>query len=328
MARKTASELWRDALIRHQVYLMRSAGTLRRMIVDLLAESEKEIRTQINNHSSKRPVASLKLLADVAKLRKKAFSQVDKRWLSSLIDLTEKEPTFLSTTLKEISPIALQLDRMTKPQVQQVVKTSTVMGKTAQEWFDALVEKDVDRITTQIRLAEERGSEQTKLLLGLFGPGGQSARTNRDVETLLLTLVLGLTSQVRAEYFAVNSDIVDYWRFVAVLDSHTTILCRSLSNRKFPMGKGPWPPLHWRCRSTGVPIIRGFGPEPEEVSYSPWLRTQPVAFQNEILGVRRGELFRKGGLNLDRFVDYNTYHQYTLDELAIRESEAFRRAFD
>ena len=60
-------------------------------------------------------------------------------------------------------------------------------------------------------------------------------------------------------------------------------------------------------------------------SYSAWLKAQPVALQNDALGATRGTLFREGGLAVERFVN-PAGRPLTLEELAARRPEAFRRA--
>jgi hypothetical protein len=44
------------------------------------------------------------------------------------------------------------------------------------------------------------------------------------------------------------------------------------------------------------------GTVPGITTYDQWLRTQPRAFQNEVLGVKKAQAFR-GGLKLDKFID-------------------------
>lgn len=44
------------------------------------------------------------------------------------------------------------------------------------------------------------------------------------------------------------------------------------------------------------------GQVPGKVSYDRWLRRQPTAFQNEVLGVKKAKAFRKG-LRMDQFID-------------------------
>jgi hypothetical protein len=43
--------------------------------------------------------------------------------------------------------------------------------------------------------------------------------------------------------------------YVATLDSRTTPICRSLDGKKFPIGVGPKPPLHFSCRSVRVALL-------------------------------------------------------------------------
>ena len=64
---------------------------------------------------------------------------------------------------------------------------------------------------------------------------------------------------------------------------------------------------------------------PAKVTYGEWLARQSVEFQDDVLGVTRGRLFRKGGLKLTKFVS-RTGDEIPLSELARREADAFRAA--
>lgn len=67
------------------------------------------------------------------------------------------------------------------------------------------------------------------------------------------------------------------------------------------------------------------GPVPGDTTYQTWLGGQSKAFQDDLLGVTKGKLFRDGGLKLDRFVNRQG-DELTLHELAGREAAAFRAA--
>lgn len=56
------------------------------------------------------------------------------------------------------------------------------------------------------------------------------------------------------------------------------------------------------------------GTVPVRTNYDQWLRGQPTSFQNEVLGVKKAQAFRKG-LTLDKFADRRG-GALTLDELA------------
>lgn len=69
------------------------------------------------------------------------------------------------------------------------------------------------------------------------------------------------------------------------------------------------------------------GQVPKGQTYEQWLRRQPEGFQNEVLGPSKAKLFRKGGLELRKFVDGQSGRPFTLSELKKREGEAWSRAF-
>ncbi len=61
------------------------------------------------------------------------------------------------------------------------------------------------------------------------------------------------------------------------------------------------------------------GQTPARTTYAEFLERQSKEFQDEVLGVRRAQLFRSGRLSLDRFVD-QVGKKFTLAELAVREA--------
>ncbi len=68
------------------------------------------------------------------------------------------------------------------------------------------------------------------------------------------------------------------------------------------------------------------GTTPAKVSYQEWLDRQSPQFQNDVLGDVRGALFRRGGLPLTKFVDRGTFKEFTLEQLARRNRDAFIKA--
>lgn len=98
------------------------------------------------------------------------------------------------------------------------------------------------------------------------------------------------------------------------------------------------------CRSTTTPVLKSWkelginlkeaqegtraslsGQVPSSMTYDEWLRKQPKAVQEDVLGVTKAKLYRDGDLSVDRFVD-RAGHELTLDELRRKEADAFERA--
>lgn len=67
------------------------------------------------------------------------------------------------------------------------------------------------------------------------------------------------------------------------------------------------------------------GPVSGDLSYEKWLRTQSTQFQDDVLGITKGKLFRDGGLSLDKFVHRNG-DEVTISELVTLERQAFQAA--
>src|SRR5690606_2054484 len=147
----------------------------------------------------------------------------------------------------------------------------------------------------------------------------------------------------RHEAYAANGDILAGYRWSAVLDQRTSSTCRALDGRIFQFGKGPMPPAHVNCRSSTTPVLRDEwaeltrgakrssmnGPVDAGTTYYEWLRRQPAAFQDEVLGPTRGKLLRDGGLSARRFAELQLDRRWqplTLREMAALEPLAFKRA--
>lgn len=143
------------------------------------------------------------------------------------------------------------------------------------------------------------------------------------------------------------------YRWISILDSLTSQICRSLDGQVFPFAKGPLPPAHPNCRSSIIAEMIGkwlkrdasgrFDKRDEraaqgaggkeavdgKVTYYEWLKTQPEAFQNDALGVTRATLFRKGGMSAAAFAKLNLgrhFEPLTLDEMRKLAPRAFKRA--
>lgn len=67
------------------------------------------------------------------------------------------------------------------------------------------------------------------------------------------------------------------------------------------------------------------GTVPAKTTYQQWLKKQPVKFQDEVLGKAKGQLFRKGDVPLDKFVDKRGATM-TLKQLAKTRPTAFQEA--
>lgn len=169
--------------------------------------------------------------------------------------------------------------------------------------------------------------------------GVGDAISKRALGGLVRTATNAVATQSRQSTYEANSDILNGWQYVATLDGRTTLICIGLDGKVFEVGSGPYPPQHFGCRSADVPVTKSWrqlglpfgeigpgtrasmnGQVPGSITYSKWIKQQPRAFQREVLGRGRLEIFDRGELPLDRFTD-SANRVLTLGELRAKEAD-------
>lgn len=99
--------------------------------------------------------------------------------------------------------------------------------------------------------------------LALAGGEKGTRLANHQIMSLVRTSVNQVSNTASQETYKANSEITKKYRYVATLDSNTTLLCASKDGKLFDYEEGPMPPLHFNCRSTTVPVIDWDGLEKE-----------------------------------------------------------------
>lgn len=381
----TANEQLADALIRHQVFLMRHARQLSSEAAEILNEDEDRIVEIIAAGYSPTSRARLaRLLPRVIDLRTDAWRRVRVLLRADLQALATQEREFLIEATERAMPVELDLEA---PAVSGLAGGLIAGGRDLRDHVRDAQRADASAISATLFLAQNQAQtarEAARSVVGRQRANGRDGilqRARNNLEAIARTMVTGVTSEVRQRLWGTNKDIVQREVYTAVLDGRTTPICRSLDGSVFGLAEGYFPPIHMNCRSIRVPLIDGevvgqrnsipivqrrllreyaaqngirpiprtrdqlprgqkgnfdqfraararelIGSQPlDGVTYATWLARQPVQFQDDVLGVTRAKLWRRGDLTLDRFVD-ESGRQFTLKELAQRDADAFREA--
>ena len=390
---QTVNDELRDALIRHQVYLLRYSASLRNRFAALLDATEQDVADQIRKVLRKSD--GLRTPADVARLNKlmglikeirgEAWDHASADFEDQLKQLAASEPVFIAGIMSTLSPVELELTMPPERQMIGIVTARPFEGRLLSEWAETMAAEDLRRIQSAIQMgmiSGESADEITRRVMGtakLDGIDGITEISRRQVQAIVRTAVQSVANSVRDEFFQENEDVMDLDLFVATLDGRTTAICRALDGKQFVVGTGPRPPLHFNCRSIRVAVFDGnvlgsrpakagtrrelldefaqkndledvatrddlpyglktkfdayerqrirelTGQVPAATTYQEWLSRQSVAFQNDVLGKTKADLFRKGDLTLDKFVSVSG-KELTLEQLALKYPDAFTRA--
>ena len=337
-----------DAATRHQVHVQRYAGgslkKLAKFITKAISTAKARVADGLSLYGSKRYERQIQALqGDLATI----YGDMKGQAIFDLAEFGGYEAEFNMTLLGKVVRAVVQLNTPVPAQIAAAALADPMdleVGKGRQRIsiagaLDEFGTKKSAEIISQIRVGSALGETSDQIARRLTPLG---IKQKDQAAALVNTMTNHIASTARVEVLKDNDDILKGMRRIATLDSRTTLFCMSIDQTIIPLD-GPRPPYHWRCRTTLVPVFKdeyareipgstrpSIGPDGAEqvsskTSYSEWLSRQPAAFQRDVLGPARYELFSKGKLTLDKFIDDNG-KTLTLQQLKDLEPLAFERA--
>lgn len=265
----TANEALFDALVRHQIGLMRLSSSVRNDINRVLNATEDDLRDAINRRLSnadggrgETETRRLQTLLNIVKnIRLEAWDQLDTEWLEAMYDITVAEGGSFVKTLNTVSPAVLDTVLPAVSKLKAIVDTDLFEGRTFKEWIAKVKQDDLVRMGGAIRQGMIQGESSQQIagrVLGTAAFGqtdGVTEMTRRNAEAITRTAINNFANEARTLVALENKDIIPAEIFVATLDNRTTPVCRANDGKRFAVGVGPKPPLHFNCRSLRVPLL-------------------------------------------------------------------------
>lgn len=208
----------------------------------------------------------------------------------------------------------------------------TDFSTTGEDWWTrqgaTLVQRVGDTLMTSVSLEESLPQAQARIR-GTSAQGfqdGVMAKAKQDAARLLTTEVTNATSEAHVALAAANAEEAILVH-VSILDSRTSMICiarhglRYTADTHEPIGHAlPYlngVPYHPNCRSQIIPGTRTGGPIPK-ADLDTWLLTQSKAFQDDLLGPKRAQMWREGTLKSTRdLLDAVSGRPLTLEELGV-----------
>lgn len=241
---------------------------------------------------------------EIVEVAKRGSDAVRRLTTERLHELTREESEWVAESARKV----LGVEPVPAPAAVEKVTTRPFLGDNVERWFGKMLAVPMgDKARAWVQTGLQRGlttDQITRVLRDkiLTGEG------TRAVQTLVRTAATHASTVARGESFRGLG--VTHWRFVATLDTKTSIQCAANDGKTFALGEGPQPPLHPNCRSTAVPDFgepigtraSTDGPVPAEQTFAEWLEGRTVAEQDEMLGRTRAQAWRAGDLSLDRML--------------------------
>ena len=264
-----------------------------------------------------------KKLAAVKKVLKSNFTDFKKEFDKIIIELSEYEAEFEKRALE--STIKYDFDLPSSEQIKSAVLSTPLSisgangGSLVDGFYKDVTEGEIKRITNIMTMGYAQGKTNYQITQDLKNMGFNL--TGRNVEYLVRTTMQHTANQARQATWKANKKVITAVEWVSTLDSKTSTVCQALDGRKYPLDKGPRPPAHVNCRSTTIAVLDKRFKELEKgrtrtardletgktknvsanTTYYSWLKRQPAAVQDSIIGKTKGKLLRNGGLTSKRF---------------------------
>lgn len=346
--------------IRHALGLERYGNGVVYRVIGKLNEADKRLYTELvqaleGTGSSFKIERLESLLGSVRAANAAAFEQAGRELTESLKSFVEYELSYQRQMLSTAIPVSFasisptQVFAAAYAQPFRVSKNGAVPMA---QYLTGLTDARVKAVRDAVSLGFLEGQTTDQIVRKIKGTkasnyaDGLMERSRRDIEGMVRTALNHTANVAQQKTFEANSDVMKGWMFHATMDGRTSITCASLNGKVYPIGKGPIPPLHINCRSAATPITKSFkemgidlpeivmvgktratmdGQIPAETTFTDWLKSKPAGFQDEVLGVTRGKLFRANEIEVDRFTN-NKGVVYSLDQLRQRDAELFTKA--
>jgi SPP1 gp7 family putative phage head morphogenesis protein len=256
--------------------------------------------------------------------------------LRELTGLSDVEAAAARALLETVASgrIALGFGTLAPARVRAIAELP-IDGLTLGEWWTAQARTMADRTRRQIQqglLLGEGPREIARRIIPVRAEATTPAvyrQARAQAQTITRTATTAVSNEAAvATYQAAPDGVLRGVQFRATLDDRTSAVCRARDGKVYRVDdpKLPKPPLHLSCRSALVPVLNyralGLSSPPGDgaigfTDYATWLREQPLADQNAILGKGRAELWRSGKVTLADMVDADD-RVITLKELRER----------
>jgi SPP1 gp7 family putative phage head morphogenesis protein len=327
-----------DRATRHQIFIQRFASGQVTESLPILRRMLREIRAALalQDLTSFQTARLIALQLDITTITTAAGVSLGAQLVPSMRDFAAYEAQFTTTLLQ--GAVSVQLAGVSAVALGSAVTSAPVKLVSGQKTinttfaglFDTFAGGAAREVMTAVQAGITAGDNNASIVQQVTSL--VNTRTRAQAETVVRTAANAAGSVARNEVYAANADVLQGEEWVATLDSRTRIEHAALDGKKYPVGQGPQTPLGYNCRCIRVPVVAEKfaalregatrasyqGPVSAQRTYGGWLRDQPESFHVEVLGPQRAELFRSGGLSLDKFAD-DGGRLYTLEQLRARE---------
>lgn len=312
-----------DDILAFQLDLMRVSAQTRREVLPVLDDLEKELFQLILAGGD--TIKPRRLLAQSNQAIDDYYAQA--QGVLDLGDLPAITADATKSALASVIPVGINVALPTAGYLAKLSDEVLVNGAVTSAWWKKQANDVKFRFAGQVRqgLAAAENNQQ---IIERIKP--VLAASRREAAALVQTSVAAVANAARQAAFEENNELISRYMWLSSLDGHVCIFCAARADKtwtadgKKPIGHAlPWrvPPIHFNDRCVIVPITKTWrelgadidepapgqrassdGPLPDSTTFDDFLKRKGAAFQDEVLGPGRADMWRRGDITLQDLI--------------------------
>ena len=354
--------------------LQRLSESERLVVVGTLKGLEQEIATKLQDNpdmTSWRKSRYEALLSQTQGTIKTAYQDINKHTQGYLSGVASVSSQSVKKSFAAVG-IPLQSVVLTPEQCKAIATDSMIQGAPCAAWWGKQSQALQDAFLQQMRMGYAAGETVDQLVQRVRGTstgkknqyewngktkvftefrGGIMDTGTRQAEALVRTSTQQISADARMETFRKNKDILKGVAWISTLDMRTTQMCAARDGKMWDLDGNPippntlpslgFPPCHWNCRSTLVPVTKSFeelgaaagtdkeyldqigagtrasmdGQVPASQTFDEWFGTLSEADQKAYLGPKKWQVWKDAGLTFAEMTSQQG-NPLTLQQLA------------
>lgn len=348
--------------VRHQVDMFGYGNFVLAKMIRILNLTDADLMTQITAALADVDADTFKvqrldkLLASARDVNAQAYAAFYGGMQKELEAYVSYEGQFQYDLYKAVVPVTFDIAAIVPEQVYAAAVAQPMQGRLLKGWAADLSEIRLQRIRDTIAVGYTQGKTTADIVREIKGTkalnyaDGLLDTSRRGLEAVVRTALSHTAQITRTQFAEANEDILGDEMWVSTLDGRTSPQCRQRDHLKYrrektkngtayqPVGHSvPWSGgpgrIHWCCRSSSIALLKGQkelygtrsaagGQVSANLSYNDWLKEQPAAAQDEIMGKSKGGRYRADGMTDAAFVN-NKGRTLSLKEMRERDARAF-----
>lgn len=332
-----------DELLSGQLDIMRFEAGVRTRILAILQELQRESinalgQSDLPAFSKQRTQA---LLSQINAIISKYYELIASESAVALGAVANASAANAGAAMNTAFSIQLAVGLPTQTFLERLIGNTLIKGAPSAGWWERQRGDTAFRFANAVRqgkAAGETGEQISRRISGStrLGIPGVMDIARSNARSLVHTSIQAVANEARLESFRKNSDVIGNIVWLATLDGSTCPeICGPRDLKPYTLEDDPPKPIghamdwnggpgaiHWGCRcivtagtktfsQLGVDLpeprigtrASQFGPVPADTTFEEFLNRRGVAFQEEVLGKGRTELWREKKLTLQQLLD-------------------------